>query len=142
MKSSLKIVLAIVFFLAVAGIIAALYLYNLKPKDLNKVKPDYVLSSSDLQKYFEENENSATAKYVNKVLEVHGEIGSVKPGENNSLNISLKTGNINSFVICTFSLANDPEIFKIGKQVSIRGECSGYLMDVLLNNCSIPKDFK
>ena len=41
----------------------------------------------------------ATAKYVNKVVEVTGTIQSVKPGENNALTISLNTGSDISSVI-------------------------------------------
>ena len=139
MKTPVKIVLAIVLFVILAGIVVAFYLYNLKPKDLNRARPDYTLTASDLLKYFEENESVATAKYVNKIVEVSGEISSVKPGENNSLNISLKTDNANSSVICTLAKAADPSAFKAGSRISVRGVCSGYLLDVLLNNCTIPE---
>lgn len=135
MKKNLKIVLIIITILALAGAATGIYLYNLKPKDLGKVKPDFVVTSSELQSAFEENETAAVVKYVNKTVEVSGEIGSVEPGENNSVNISLKTNSSYSSVICTFPSGVDSGKIKEGSQISIRGECSGYLMDVLLNNC-------
>jgi tRNA_anti-like len=137
MRKNLKIALIVTGILALAGAIAGFYLYNLKPKDLGKVKPDFVLTSSELQKSFEENETSAGAKYINKIIEVSGEISSVQPGENNSMNISLKTNNSSSSVICTFPYGSEPGKYKEGSQITVRGECSGYLMDVLLNNCVI-----
>jgi hypothetical protein len=139
MKKSVKILLFIVFFFAVAGIGAALYLFNMQHKDLQKAKPDYVITSTDIQKAFEDNESAATAKYVNKIIEVSGTIESVKPGEGNILNVTLKTGSDLSSVICTFPRSIDSSKFDAGGKVTIRGECSGFLMDVLLNNCSLIK---
>ena len=137
MKTYVKIALAVVMFIAIAGIGVGLYLFNLKPKNLSKAKPDLVIAAFDLQKAFEENEGAATAKYVNKVLEVSGEISSVKPGENSSVSVALKTSNDMSSVICTFPPSTKPAALTPGTSVVIRGVCSGYLMDVLLNNCAI-----
>lgn len=139
MKPLIKITLAIVLFIAIAGIGAALYLFNLKHKDLSRIKPDFVITATDLQKAFEENESGATVRYVNKVIEVSGEVSSVKPGENNTISILLKTGSDMSSVICTFPASGNPVTVTTGLSVTIRGECSGYLMDVLLNNCAIAK---
>jgi len=135
MKTPVKIALAVVFIVAVGGILAALYLYNLKPKDLQKVKPDFIITSTALQKAFEEDEKGSSAKYINKIIEVSGEIESVKPGEKNTFSITLKTGSDYSSVICTFPVVPETTILKTGNQITLRGECSGFLMDVLLNNC-------
>jgi hypothetical protein len=137
MKTYIKIVLFGVFFFALVAIGAALYEYNLKPKDLQKVKPDFVLTSPELQKSFEENETAANAKYINKIIEVNGVISSVDQGENNSLNVSLKTGSDFSSVICSFTKGDNLKNLDSGTQITIRGECSGYLMDVLLKNCAV-----
>ena len=139
MKSRLKIAVFVISLLVIAGIGTGIYLFNLRPGDLNKVKPDFTLTAPDLFKYFEENEAAATKKYVNKIVEVSGEIGSAKPGENGTLNVSLKTGSDLSSVICTFPGSRYPENMTEGSRITIRGECSGYLMDVLLNNCAVIK---
>jgi hypothetical protein len=137
MKPRTKTVLIVVGFLFLAGAAAGFYMFNLKAKDLSKVKPDYVITAADLLKAFEGDEVSAAARYVGKTVEVTGEIGAVTKGEENSLNVALKTGNDFSAVICTVpsgEAAGNPEA---GSQVTVRGECSGYLMDVLLKNCVI-----
>ena len=139
MKTYVKILLGVVVFIALGGIGAALYFFNLQHKNLGKAKPDFVITAIDLQKAFEDNESAATAKYVNKVIEVRGSIESVKPGEGNILNVTLKTGSDLSSVICTFARDADPSKLNAGNQVTIRGECSGFLMDVLLNDCSLIK---
>lgn len=137
MKTSVKIALAVVFVVAVGGILAALYLYNLKPKDLQKVNPDYVITSIDLQKSFEEDEKGSSTKYINKVVEVDGEIIEIIGTEKRSFNVTLQTGSEFSKVICTFPDIPNSDVFNLGVQITIRGVCSGFLSDVLLNNCAV-----
>ena len=132
-----KIALWLVFFLAVGGILAGLYMYNLKDKDLRKVKPDFVLTATELQKAFETDEASAGSKYINGIIEVSGEVESVKPGENQTLVITLKTETPLSAVSCTMPAESLPQDIVAGDQVSLRGQCSGFLMDVLMNNCTV-----
>jgi hypothetical protein len=139
MKKSLKISLLAIVFIGLAGIGIGLYYFNLKDKNLQKTKPDYTMTSIDLQKAFEENEAVSIAKYVNKIIEVTGTIESVKAGEGNKTNVALKTGSELSLVICTLSPQSDPAQLVSGNEVTIRGECSGFLMDVLMNNCVVIK---
>lgn len=135
MKTYIKILIGVVLFVALAGIGAGIYLFNMQHKDLGKAKPDYVITAVDLQKAFEDNETSATAKYVNKILEIEGEVESVKTGEANVLSVTIKSSSDLSSVICTFPAVTDPAKFTAGSRVTVRGECSGFLMDVLMNNC-------
>jgi hypothetical protein len=139
MKTYVKVALFLVMFIALAGILAALYMYNLKHTDMAKAKPDYVITATQLQKEFEDNETTASTKYTNKILEVSGKIASIKPAENKVITINLVTGSDLSAVICTFPAINDPSKLKAGDEITLRGECSGFLMDVLLNNCAVIK---
>jgi len=135
MKPFAKIALAVVLIIAIGGILGALYMYNLKPKDLKTVKPDFVITAVELTAAFNEDVKAATDKYVNKVIEVSGEISSVMPGEKGAVNIQLESGNNVTSVICTIPNAGDTKTFEPGKAITLRGVCSGFLMDVLLNNC-------
>jgi hypothetical protein len=137
MKTYVKVALFFVTFIALAAILAALYFYNLKATDMSKAKPDFLVTASALQKAFEDDETKASVSYINKILEVTGIIASVKPAENSVVSISLVTESDLSSVICTFPAINDPSIFRVGDQITLRGECSGFLMDVLLNNCAL-----
>ncbi len=139
MKTYIKVSLFVVFFVALAGILGALYLYNLKAEDLSKAKPDFKISAILLQKEFEDNESTASSKYTKKVIEVTGTIASVTPAENNIVNITLTTGSSMSSVICTLPAIRDGSVFSQGDEITLRGECSGFLMDVLLNNCAVIK---
>ena len=137
MKTYVKVALFLVIFAALAAILAALYFYNLRSTDMAKARPDFIISASDLQKAFQDDETKASLTYINKVIEVTGKISSVKPADNGVLSISLATDSDLSSVICTFPAIKDPSVFRTGSEITLRGECSGFLMDVLLNNCAL-----
>ena len=137
MKTYVKVALFFVIFIALAAILAALYFYNLKATDMSKAKPDFIVTASALQKAFEDDETRASITFINKIVEVTGNIASVKPAENSVVSISMVTESDLSSVICTFPAVSDPSIFRVGDQITLRGECSGFLMDVLLNNCAL-----
>jgi hypothetical protein len=137
MKTYVKVALFFVSATAITAILIALYYYNLKSADLAKAKPDLIVTASALQKAFEDNETAASSMYINKILEVTGKIASIKSAENKAMSISLETESNISSVICTFPAVSDPAIFKTGDEITLRGECSGSLMDVLLNNCAV-----
>jgi len=139
MKTYVKVLLGVVVFIALAGIGAGIYLFRMPHKDLGKARPDFIITASGLQKAFEDNEAAATAKYVKKILQVEGEVVSATTGEGKALNITLKSGNDMSSVICTFPAGTDSALFQAGTTITLKGECSGFLMDVLLNNCALIK---
>lgn len=137
MKPIAKIVLLSAFILALTGIMMGVYMYNKPHKDIRSVKPDYVIKAEDLQKEFGANESAASAKYLNKIVEVTGTITYINANEEKILSITLKTGDQISSVICSPGETIKPGKLTPGRNVTVRGEMSGYLMDVVLNNCVI-----
>lgn len=137
LKRSHRIALWLVFLLAVGGILAALYMYNMQDKDLQKVNPDFTMTASELQNAFETDEATAGTKYINRIIEVSGEVASINPGENQMVIITLKTDNPFSGVSCTLQADSRPPELSAGDQVLLRGQCSGFLMDVIMNNCTV-----
>jgi hypothetical protein len=137
MKPYVKIALLVVLLIAIGSILTALILYNKKHPDTAKAKPDFVVTATALQKAFEDNEATASTRYINKILEVRGTIVSITTADSTNTNISLKTGSDISSVICTFRKITNFTKFKTGDEITLRGECSGFLMDVLLNNCAV-----
>jgi hypothetical protein len=142
MKLYVKIALGVVLLIALSGILASLYCFNLKHKDMAKANPDFKITATVLQKAFEDNEKAASKLYISKIIEVTGKIASVKPAENKFISITLVTGSELSSVICTFPLIADPSKLNVGDEITLRGECSGFLMDVLLNNCALIQNKK
>jgi hypothetical protein len=139
MKKLIKAGLIIGAVALVAGVAGGIYMFGKKHKDLSVTKPDFIIQADALLKEFETNEQEASLKYINKVIEVSGTISSAEKGEGTAWNIALDTGSDFAKILCTFSSVGDASQLQSGKEVVLRGECSGYLMDVLLNNCQIIK---
>lgn len=137
MSRNLKIAALVLLVVIIGGGAFGFYLFSKKQADLSNVKPDFVISATELQKEFEENESMATEKFTGKIVETSGEVISIIGSENGSLTVTLQTGSDLSKVICTFIAGSVPADFELGKESTVRGECSGFLMDVLLNNCVI-----
>jgi len=121
----------IIILLAVIGIgFYAITEYNRGPRDLSEEAADISLSATILLSEFETDETAANKAYLDKVIQVSGTILELNKEGANSL--SLDAGNPMSSVICELG---ENEIFggvKIGDKVSVKGQCTGYLMDVVL----------
>jgi tRNA_anti-like len=96
-------------------------------------------SALELYNEFQHNETAADKKWVGKVLEVKGIISSVsEAGKYESVNLAATTdGGIN----CSFlkkDLDTDTRFSK-GDSITIKGKCTGFLMDVNLVDCILKK---
>ncbi len=94
-------------------------------------------TADNLYMEFEHGEDKATAKWVGKVIEITGKISAVTEAEN-FISITLASagqGGIN----CSFSRKEltSTDKFKKGDIVTIKGKCSGFLMDVNMVDCVI-----
>jgi RecJ-like exonuclease len=132
-----KIALLTGLIVVLSGICIAVYLYYEEAVDTGSVKPDFIITATQLQKEFESDEAAASSKYINKVLQVSGTIASIKQTEGSNVNITLKTESDLSSVICTFPASRITSKINEGEEITVKGQCSGFLMDVLLNNCAV-----
>lgn len=131
--------LYIVIVLVVAGLIAGIYLYNEPQKNMRKQRADFSLTATQLQSEFVSDESGANQKYIGKTIEITGKITSVNIESDKVVSIILETSDQMSSVICTFRESMNPHEIDTMKPVTVRGELSGFLMDVLLNNCVLLK---
>ncbi len=113
------------------GGVYAYYLFNKPVAGLAKARTDYEISAVDILEYFENDEEQANIKYLDKVLEVTGKVEKIEKKEN-IYNIYLLTDNMMSSVICELDEKVQTISIIEGDQVTIKGLCTGYLMDVVL----------
>lgn len=141
MKPLLRNLLIIAVILGTIGAIIGLRMYNKKDPDLLKVKADYILQASELVNEFNQDENSSTVKYIDKILEVTGPVSAIESTGESTMNITLTAENQMSGVICSFQDISNPALsdIKEGEIITVRGACAGMLMDVQLNNCVVVK---
>jgi len=132
-----KILIAILLVISCAVMIG-IYLYNQKPIDTREVKATFQIPASELIKAFSDDEASANKNYVDQVIVVIGKVGEVKftPTEGS---ISLQSDDPMSGVTCSFYADEIKTLTRIkaGDSIKIKGKCTGKLMDVVLNTCSI-----
>lgn len=116
----------------------ALYYYYKKPPDIRKAAAHYETTAPALLAEFNQNESTANAKYLDKVVIVEGAISNIEP-DGGSPAIFLETGDPMAAVTCSFYNTESAALknLKTGTTIKIKGVCTGMLTDVVLNKCSI-----
>lgn len=86
---------------------------------------------------FSNNESNANALYLNKAIQVTGEITEVKKNQSGEVVVYLKSKDPIYGVNCTFK--NDPGLLQKNNTITFKGICTGYLSDVVINEGVIVK---
>ena len=99
------------------------------------------ITANELYQAFYSDETEANKLYLNKIIEVSGVVTSIDESEDLKPSISLATEGF-GVIKCTFETAEDfdPKSVSVGAQITIKGECIGYLLDVLIRNSIIITD--
>jgi hypothetical protein len=115
--------------------------YNRSLPDTHGLEPAFRLEASSFIKQFETDESTANAKYADKTISVHGVAHTIQTTDTTAT-IFVNDGYSNTSVICQFGRENNEEIrdLKKGELVTIKGICSGYLMDVVMVRCVLDHD--
>lgn len=134
-----QITLSILIFFLVLGICGAYY-FNKPHSGISNERPAFVITALDLYNEFNQNEISANKKYLNKVLSVKGIVSNIQTLNGQDL-IQLNSGDNAGGISCLESKSevNNSSMLKPGQMVSIKGKCSGFLMDVNLVDCIVEK---
>lgn len=136
---SRKSLVIISFFLLIILGAVLVYLWTFRKSDLSvgSEKADFKLTANELIQSFENNEELANAAYLDKVIVVTGSVSNISE-DSLTVTVYLKEEGAISGILCSFnkSVVNTDKI-SIGKEVNVKGICSGYLLDVILNRCSL-----
>jgi hypothetical protein len=109
-------------------------MYNKPHRNVQKAKA-LTITAIKLTTDYENNEPEANSLYLDKVLEVSGEISDITKNQKGEQVITLKGSDL-SGVICTLDAVVQTAI-KPATSVVIKGICSGYLTDVVLVRCMV-----
>ena len=127
----------LLFFLSavvIAGGIYGIYLYNKKPLDTHDQNADFDVSATVLVQEFLNNEEAAAKKYVDKLLIVTGPIKEINM---EASTLFLDASDPSATVTCSFYTSENEHLKKLkpGDWVSVKGKCTGKLIDIVMNNC-------
>jgi hypothetical protein len=93
------------------------------------------ITAAALVKAYQENESNANTLYLDKPIEIKGEIGEVKADQTGNTTLTLKSEDAFASVFCTLKKA-DPSL-KAGQTITVKGICTGFLSDVVLKEAII-----
>lgn len=100
------------------------------PRDVSK-ETGIEITASAIFDSFTTNESRANMIYLNKAIQVTGEIAEIKKNQAGQVVIYLKSSDPVYGVNCTFK--NDPGLLQKNSTITFKGVCTGYLSDVIIN---------
>jgi len=101
--------------------------------------PSYTLSANQLYREYDSNEVAADSKYEGRVVIVTGTIQDIGKDIMDDAYIVIGGGGLLDGVQCTFTKGEQSSVANLskGQQVSVKGEVSGKMGNVLVNKCSL-----
>ena len=147
MKKKLLIIGLVLFVLGGAGaVIGYVFVYNKQHRNIEKANPDFEITADALYQAFADDEIAAGAMYTGKVVQISGTIESI-----NTVNEAMKTivmpatgamlGGVNALLHEKY--ATDAKYkdalsgLQEGNSVTLKCKCTGFNLEVELNNCFI-----
>ena len=138
MKKKSILLLSFVFAVSDGGVIG----YKLWNKPFKDPLEGDAIQVTAIQLFndFSTNEAAAQKKYVpeklgNKKVQVTGEIKEMGKNEDREIFYTLKTSDEMFGVKCIMDKGEEIANAKPGNNITVRGFCDGYNMDVIINRC-------
>ena len=134
-----KTLLIVGLTIAVVGGGYAILEYGRGVKGADDLSVAATVNAEQLMAEFTADEAAATAKYVgttDQAVQVNGTIRSMEPTGDGKITVVLETGDPLAGVTCEFAEGDVPVTWRSGTQVSVKGICTGMLMDVVLVRCA------
>ena len=144
MSNANKILLLVFLLVAVIALIG-IVMWNKPHKNVNDADTVKV-AADDLYKAFLKDSAAAKKLYINKAVEVTGEVAQVSANQQYQTVILLKTTTEGAYINCT--LEQKEAIANVGTKIVIKGFCNGYNSgdadmgipgDVILVSCYVAK---
>ena len=139
----IKYVILTILFLIILGAGIGLKMYFKPHADVSKMDAAYKVEASALINQFNTDENAATAKYVQKPIEISGNLvaKSKLPNGTDLLVLEDEMQGVSCELDSVWCAANQPVIksLETGQPVTVKGICKGFLMEVKVNPAVVVK---
>ncbi|WP_299436775.1 hypothetical protein [uncultured Aquimarina sp.] len=131
------IVIISMLIIALIGTFIYTAVYNKPHIDVSETAPNISIESSVLLDDFLNDETQANSKYLDQIIEISGAISEITTNKDGNGIITLSNENSIGSVICHLSPEENKKINSLKKEqkITIKGICTGYLMDVILVKC-------
>ena len=126
-----------VLLLAIAGSAVGFYLWNKPHQNMEKAAADITIEAAELFAAFDTDETAANTEYLDKVIQISGTVRSSSHNEEGDVKVTLDSGDEMFGVICELDELTEHTrtTFDPGEKVTMKGKCTGKLMDVVLVRC-------
>lgn len=139
----IKYVVYTVLILIVVGVGIGLKMYFKPHADVSKLAPAYTVKAADLINEFTSDEAAATAKYMQKPIEIEGKLvaKSKLPNGNDLLVLEDEMQGVSCELDSVWSAKNQSIVNSLstGSPVTVKGICKGYLMEVKVSPAVVVK---
>lgn len=126
MKRWVKVLLILIGIGLVTGGIIAYRIFTKPHRDVTQEK-GLQLSAQALYDAFKANETDANAKYLDKAIQLSGEVTEITTNQDGNKVVNFKTNDPFVVINCTFK--TDPGELKPGDTITFKGICTGYIPD-------------
>jgi len=133
------------YILTFLGMLAVMLFFVLKQMnkehiDVNKSAPNMIIAVDEILSDYQNDEEQANSRFTDKIVQLKGVISKIST-QNDYVSVTLMSPNFDATVICSFQSEESLDIikYKEGDEISLKGICKGYLLDVVLVNCVIIK---
>ena len=136
MKGKKKYILVAIIVLITIGLFISLKMYNKPHVNIKTAKSEVIVTAQGLLESYQNDETLSNIHYANKLVEVTGEIHENTAENGNSI-IALKDANGVASILCHMAPEENLKVLKLKKEgtITIKGICTGYLLDVILVRC-------
>lgn len=137
MENRNRYLLAFVILALLAGVFIWKYTFRKSETSVVSQKADVEIAAAALLQKYETDETGANSLYLDKVILVTGTVDSITE-DSLEISVYLKENDATAGVICSFDKASvDISLLEKGQTAGIKGICNGYLLDVIINKCSL-----
>jgi hypothetical protein len=102
------------------------FVYTREHRDVSSEKGIRV-TAQKLFEAFTADETKANALYLDKAIEITGEVVNVSTNQDGNIVVDFKTNDPFFLINCTFK--SDPGALKTGDSITFKGICTGYIPD-------------
>ncbi len=138
-----KYAIIIVLVVIVVGAAIGLKMFFKPHADVNKLEAEFKVEAAGLISEFEKDENAATTKYSEKVLEISGKLVTKNklPNGTDLLILEDEMQGISCQLDSSWAAANQAVILALetGNPVTLKGVCKGYLMEIKVSPAVVVK---
>ena len=131
----MKRILPIIIIILCAAYLVFRYV-NKPHESMERSRVDFQMTAEMLFQEFDEDEALANEKYLDKVVQVSGRIEHVNV-DGEQTEVVLSAGGLMGGVSCSLDPFSEGQQknFMPGQEVTFKCNCTGFLMDVVLQRC-------